>query len=161
MGDDAQGLQEVRLKRLPAQLALVVRTRGTTDTSMERMWEAWTALTRHIEATGAQVVGPPFEYYPELIEGEYPFVVGVPVAEGAAPGNEVILEELPSVEAATLLYKGPYDAMLPSWERLKEWVAAHRRRPGGAPREVYLNDPNEVEEDELLTELVIPLVETF
>jgi effector-binding domain-containing protein len=40
-------------------------------------------------------------------------------------------------------------------------VTAHRRRPGGAPREVYLNDPNEVEATELLTQLVIPLVESF
>jgi effector-binding domain-containing protein len=155
---------EIELKQLPAQLALVVHTPpGTLDTSMERMWDAVAVLTRHIEATGAQVVGPAIEYYPEPLEGEYSFALGWPVAPGAVPGVDVALEELPAVEAVTLLVKGPYEGIWPAWERVKEWVTANRRRPldrrrpGGAPREVYHNDPREVEEAELLTELVLPL----
>ena len=156
---------EIELKQLPAQLALVVHTPpGTIDTSMERMWDAVAVLTRHIEATGAQVVGPWFEYYPEPLQGEYSFALGLPVAPGAVPGVDVALEELPAVEAVTLLVKGPDEGIWPAWERVKEWVTANRRRPldrgqpGGAPREVYLNDPREVEEAELLTELALPLV---
>ncbi len=52
--------EDVQLKQLPAQLALVVRARATTGTIMQRMWDAYGALMRHAEATGAQFVGPPF-----------------------------------------------------------------------------------------------------
>lgn len=149
--------EDVQLKQLPAQLALVVRARATTGTIMQRMWDAFAALMRHAEATGAHSVGPPFALYPEPIEGEFAFAVCMPVGSGAVPGDGVGVEELPAVEAATLLHRGSYDALEQSWRRLMEWVTANRRRPSGAPREVYLSDPREAGEDELLTELVVPL----
>jgi effector-binding domain-containing protein len=148
---------DVQVRQLPAQLALVVRTRASTETIKERMGDAYGALMGHAGATGAQFVGPPFTLYPELIEGEFAFAVCMPVAAGAVPGDKVGVEELPAVEAATLLHRGPYDSMEPSWRRLNDWVTANGRRPSDALREVYLNDPRQVEENELLTELVVPL----
>jgi AraC family transcriptional regulator len=148
---------DIHVRRLPAQLALVAHARATTETIKERMYDAYGAVMRHVAATGAEIIGPPFVLYPEPIEGEFAFAVGMPVAPGTAPGEEVGVEQLPAVEAATLVHKGSYDALEPSWRRLMDWVPAHGRRPGGAPREVYLNDPGEVEESELLTELVVPL----
>ena len=65
----------------------------------------------------------------------------MPVAPGAVAGDGVELEELPAVEAATLLYKGPYDGMEPSWRSLMEWVGTSGRQPGGPMREIYLSDP--------------------
>ena len=88
---------------------------------------------------------------------EVTFLVGMPVAPGAVAGDGVELEELPAVEAATLLYKGPYDAMKASWRRLMDWVAASGRQPGGPMRETYLSDPETVAPDDLLTELAVPL----
>lgn len=76
---------------------------------------------------------------------------GRPVAAGAA----VELQELPAVEAATLVYRGPYDGMEPSWRHLMEWVGRSGRQPGGPMREVYLSDPDTVASQDLLTELVV------
>jgi AraC family transcriptional regulator len=149
--------EEVEVRSLPAQRALVVHARATTDTIKERMFDAYGAVMRHVADTGAEVVGPPFVLYPEPIEGEFALAVGMPVAPGTAPGEDVAVEEFPAVEAATLLRKGSYEALEPSWRRLMDWLPAHGRRLGGAPREVYLNDPGQAEEGERLTELVMPL----
>jgi effector-binding domain-containing protein len=148
---------EVEIKQVPAQLALVVRTSVTLTTIAERMGAAFDTLMRHARETGAQFVGPPAVLYPEMPNGEFPIAVCMPVAPGAAAGDDVALEELPAIEAATLLYQGPYDKMEPSWQRLLEWVGAAGRRPAGPLREVYLSDPDEVEAQDLLTELVVPL----
>lgn len=150
--------QEVEVKKVPAQRALVVRASVSLETIKERMGAAFDTLMRHARETGAQFVGPPFVLYPETPAGDFPIAVCMPVAPGAVAGDEVAVEELPAVEAATLLYQGPYDGMEPSWRRLMEWVGASGRRPAGPVREIYLSDPDQVGEEELLTELVVPLV---
>lgn len=37
------------------------------------------------------------------------------------------------------------------------WIAGHGHPPAGPPRERYLNDPDEVPPDELLTEVQWPV----
>ena len=148
---------DIVVKHLPAQLALVVSKRVKMDEVAQGMGEAFETLMRHAGATGTQLAGPPFSLYPEMPGEEFTFLVGMPVAPGAVAGDDVALEELPAVEAATLLYKGPYDGMEPSWRRLMEWTATGGRHPGGPLREIYLSDPDTVAPEDLLTELVVPL----
>jgi effector-binding domain-containing protein len=112
---------------------------------------------RHAGATGATFAGPPFCLYPEMPADEFTFLVCMPVAPGAVGGDDVKLDELPAAEAATLLYRGPYDGMEPSWRRLMDWVGASGRQPWGALREIYLSDPDTTAPEDLLTELVVPL----
>ena len=149
--------EEIQVEQLPAQLALVVRTRVKMTEVAQGMGEAFGTLMRHAGMTGAQFAGPPFSLYPEMPAEEFTFMVCMPVAPGAVGGDGVELAELPAVEAATLLYKGPYAGMEPSWRRLLDWVGATGRRPAGPLREIYLSDPGQVEASDLLTRLVVPL----
>ncbi len=148
---------EIQIKQIPAQLALVVSTRVRMTEIAAGMGRAFDALMRHAMSTGAQFAGPPFTLYPEMPAEEFTFLVCMPVTPGAVAGEGVDLQELPATEAATLLYRGPYDAMEPAWGRLMQWIGASGRQPGGPMREVYLNDPDAVGPDDLLTELVVPL----
>jgi effector-binding domain-containing protein len=148
---------EILIKNVPSQLALVVTKRVPMAEIGAGMGEAFHALMRHAEATGARFVGPPTTLYPEMPQEEVTFLVCMPVAPGAVAGEGVDLQELPAVEAATLLYTGPYEGMGPSWERLMTWLGTSGRQAGGPMREVYLNDPDTVAPADLLTELVVPL----
>ena len=148
---------DVSIKHLEAQLALVVRQRAKMSEVAAAMGEAFDKLMRHAGASGARFCGPPFTLYPEMPGAECTFLVCMPVAPGAVAGEGVELQELPAVEAATLLYKGPYDGMEPSWRGLLEWVGKSGRQPGGPMREIYLSDPDACAPEELLTELVLPL----
>lgn len=148
---------DIQIKSLPGVLALVAHSSADAGTVKERMGEAFGVLMRHAGATGARFAGPPFTQYEEPVEGEFAFAVCMPVAPGAVPGDGVELEKMPAAEGATLLYKGPYDGMEASWRELLAWVTENDRQPGGPLREVYLNDPGQVAESELLTEMVVPL----
>jgi effector-binding domain-containing protein len=134
-----------------------VRKRVKMGEVAQGMGEAFGALMGHAGTTGAQFTGPPFSLYPEMPGEEFTFFVYMPVAPGAVAVAGVELEELPAVEAATLLYKGPYDGMEPAWRTLMEWVGANERQPSGPLREIYLSDPETVAPQDLLTELVVPL----
>ena len=105
---------DIVVKQLPAQLALVVSKRVKMDDVAQGMGEAFQTLMRHAGATGARFTGPPFSLYPEMPAAEFTFMVCMPVAPGAAAGDDVALEELPAIEAATLLYRGPHDGSMPS-----------------------------------------------
>ena len=148
---------DIQIKTLPAVLALVVSSSADIGTVKERMGKAFDVLMRHVATTGARIAGPPFTQYQEPVEAQFAFAVCIPVAPGATSGQGVELEDLPAVEAASLLYSGPYDAMDASWHRLLAWVAENGRRPGGALREVYLNDPAQTAAADLLTELLVPI----
>lgn len=149
--------EEIVVKQMPAQLALMVSTRVNMDEVGEGMGKAFATLMRHADATGARLTGPPFALYPEMPAEEFTFLACMPVAPGAIASEEVRLQELPAGEAATLLHRGPYEDVGSSWGRLTEWVDASGRRPGGPVREVYLSDPQTVAPEDLLTELVVPL----
>jgi effector-binding domain-containing protein len=148
---------DIQVKRLPAVLALVASSSADAGTVKERMGEAFGVLMQHVGTTGARIIGPPFTQYQEPVGAQFAFAVCMPVAPGAVPGDGVGVEELPAVEAASFLYTGPYDAMEASWRGLLAWVAENGRQLGGPLREVYLNDPTQVAESDLLTEMLVPL----
>ncbi len=60
-------------------------------------------------------------------------------------------------KCVTLIYKGPYAGLHEAWSRIGAWAEEREFSIAGPPRELYLNDPSAVPEDELLTELQIPV----
>ena len=148
---------EVKLKDVPAQLALTVRKRVTMATIALAMGEAFGAIMAHVEAGEAQYAGPPFALYPGEIADEFDVVICMPVAPGATAGPGVDLEEVPGGTVACTMHKGPYSGVGEAYGALQAWMAANGKRPGGPPREVYLNEPGAVPDAELLTEVDWPI----
>ena len=79
-------------------------------------------------------------------------------------GGLVVPEGLEAValaggEHAVLTYKGPYASIKVAYDYLfGKWLPGSGREPADAPcYEVYLNDPVEVAEEDLLTEICLPL----
>jgi DNA-binding transcriptional MerR regulator/effector-binding domain-containing protein len=62
-------------------------------------------------------------------------------AEGNLNGLEVI--DLPAVRAATLVYHGPIDQVLPAWQALARWIDDNGYRSSEPARELYLDCPDD------------------
>ena len=62
-------------------------------------------------------------------------------AEGNLNGLEVI--DLPAVRAATLVYRGPIDQVLPAWQALARWIDDNGYRSSEPARELYLDCPDD------------------
>lgn len=65
--------------------------------------------------------------------------------------------ELPGGKFATITHQGPYKETTKAYEKLFAWIKENGHQVKGPTREVYLNDPREVSEDELLTEIQAPI----
>lgn len=150
-------MDEVVVKDVPDQLALTVKKRVSLATVGEGMQEAFGAIMAQAGASGAQFTGPPFCLYPGEMADEFDVVVCLPVAPGAAAGGGVDLETVPGGRAASTVHHGPYTALGETYGALQAWMAANGHTPCGAPREVYLNDPQTVPPGELLTEIDWPV----
>jgi effector-binding domain-containing protein len=58
---------------------------------------------------------------------------------------------------AKIVHKRPHQECEPTYEKLFAWIEESGRRLVGPTREVYLNGPQEVPPEELLTEVYAPI----
>jgi len=73
--------------------------------------------------------------------------------------NDPAIKErtLPAVQVVSAIYKGPYDGVEVGYSRLFEYMTQHGLEIAGGSRSLYINDPEKVPEEELLTEVQIPV----
>ena len=148
---------EISEKDVALQLALTRRESVTMKTIGSGMEAGFRTLGEHVSATGADTVGPPFVFSPDFGKDEFDLIICMPVASGAVAGEGVAIEEIPGGHVVFTTHKGPYTEVPKAYEALFKWVEENGRKPAGAAREVYLNDPKDVPESELLVEIAIPL----
>jgi effector-binding domain-containing protein len=148
---------EITEKEIDPQLALTQRTPVTMETIGDRIGGAFHVLVEHAAKTDAQWAGPPFILYPEVCDGEFEIFVCMPVIPGATAGERVALEEIPGGPVASTVHVGPYNEIGKAYTALLKWMTDHGRQPAGMMREIYLNDPDAVPAEELLTEIDWPV----
>jgi len=83
--------------------------------------------------------------------------IAMPVSKKIKAAGEIKYYELPGGKMAKIVYKGPYAKCAPAYEKLFTWIGKNKKRIAGPTREVYLNDPREVSEADLLTEIYAPI----
>ncbi len=85
--------------------------------------------------------------------------------EVAIPTTSRVVVDDPSVEVknlkprkvASLIHKGPYDNIAAGYEAILSYVKENDYEITGPMIDLYLNDPNSVEPEELMTGIQIPI----
>lgn len=113
-------------------------------------------LFRRLATAGVQPAGPAIAYYepgpadaPEgsvavhaavQVAGQAGVQAGAQVGVGPDAGHGFDVVDLPGVErAATVVHRGPMDAILPTAQTLARWIEANGYRATGYARELYLD----------------------
>ena len=149
---------EIGEREIGPVLALTHRALVTMETIADGIGDAFRVLVEHAATHGVRWAGPPFVLYPEECEGEFEIAVCMPVAEGAVGGEAAAVEDIAGGLCVSTVHAGPYTGIGEAYAALQRWMDAHGRRPAGPVREVYLNDPDAVPPEELLTEIDWPVV---
>lgn len=103
-------------------------------------------------------VGPPFALYHSW-EGEVmDMEVGFPIAGKGMEVGRVRTIKLPAVRAAVATHVGPYDRLTDTYHLMMEWMKANGHAPATFMWEEYLNSPQEVPPDRLVTRLYWPFL---
>jgi effector-binding domain-containing protein len=115
---------------------------------------------------GFQIVGPPMYICHETSaeeamkadkEGNADVEVVVPIIQRGEETDEITCYELPAAKMAKIVHKGPYQEETATYLKLFAWLDENNKSIVGPMREIYLNDPHEVPEEELLVEIYAPI----
>jgi effector-binding domain-containing protein len=129
---------------------------------VEEMGEIIGELAGWIIQKGLKITQPPFVVYytspmevpPERMQYE----VGIPF-QGNTNGDErVKIKIMPKHKILSAIHKGSYAEIGSVYAEMMQYLIESGYEMIGAPREVYINFPDEVPDNELLTEITFPVV---
>jgi effector-binding domain-containing protein len=107
-----------------------------------------------------KVSGPVMSIYPcdDCDETGGTVEIALPVTGSVTISNEeIVLKTLPAVRALTVIHKGPHHNLGMAHKQIYDYINEKKQNICGSPRELYLNDPAETPEEELLTEIQYPV----
>lgn len=153
------GIVKIEIRDVAGQDYLGKRFTSALESVGGDVQAAMRELYQRIESAGSAPSGPPFLITSQPDRGSMSLEAGAPCAPVPEPAGGQHRGRLEPGKAAVALYRGPYDKIGPVYGAIFEWSARQGRRPAGAPREVYLNGPDEVASAaDYLTEVVLPVV---
>ena len=150
---------DVQIAEEPAQKVLATRKHTSLSHISDAMAAGFGALMGTIGSESVAPSGPPLIVYHDVIdeETEGDIEVCVPVTGTIASPGEVYIRELEGGPMAATVHHGPYDQIAPAYQTITAWISDHGHEMAGPPREIYLNDPQIVAPEDLLTRIEFPI----
>ena len=150
---------DVNVKTVSDQEVASLKIDTSLDTIGAQIGEGFATLMHVLGGEGMMPNGAPFIVYHDVIDEDTPGMVELcaPVPRPIAGNGEVRPVVMPGGPVATTIHKGRYSEVGPAYHALSTWITDHGHTFAGPPREIYLNDPTQVSEDEQLTEVAWPI----
>lgn len=147
-------IEIVNTKETPA---IAIREKVNVSEIPAVMGRMYGELFPHL-GKDVQCAGPPFALYHSW-EGEVmDMEVGFPIAGKGIEAGNVRTIKLPAVRAAMAVHIGPYDRLTDTYNIMMEWMKVNGHTPASFMWEEYLNSPQEVAPDKLMTRLYWPIL---
>ncbi len=157
-----ENMEEINIVDVKPQLVAGIKKIG----SYKLIAELLPKLYEYVASNGAQFTGAPVfvchEVTAEKVKeadknGTANVEVAAPIANKIPETDEIACYTLPGGKMAKTVHKGPYQDCEQTYEKLVKWLDENGKKITGPIREVYLNDPREVGEEETLTEIYAPI----
>jgi effector-binding domain-containing protein len=123
---------------------------------------AWLGVTygriaQCLSAAGRRPAGPPFARYHRHDNGRFDVTAGFPVDEKFTGDGDVVSEWMPGGRVAVVQHHGSYEAMVPAYRTLAQWLIDHHAVALSDPYEVYRSGPGDSPDPAAqLTDIVQP-----
>ena len=159
---------EAEIKELPDKKVLTVTRKGLEDNNFNKAAaQAFSVLTRFISANRAwsaidgNCIGICPDDGVELHPEDSRYIAGYFLKEDGDVWvrGEVELIVLPGGRVAVFTHKGPYETLWQTWNKIyRDWLPGSGEKLRDAyPYEVYVKERGKVPEEELITEIYIPI----
>jgi len=148
---------DIELKDLPSQTVLCIRTRTSVEKLPQIIGESYMKIANYLQDLREQTAGVPYTAYYNMDMQDLDVEMGFPVSKPLPEKEEIKSREIPAGRAITVMFKGPYSDMEPTYNEIMRWMEEKGHNWTGISYEYYYNSPQEVPESELLTQIVIPV----
>lgn len=148
---------DVKLINTKAQPSLSIREKVKYEDIPTAMGRMYGELVVHMQKNKVQMIGPPFAYYHSWSNGEVDVECGFPVTASSKEDGRIRTFTLPEVRAVTSMHIGPYQTIMETYTKAENWIRSHGYEPADHMWETYLNSPQEVPPEKLMTEIFWPI----
>ncbi|MEI2704302.1 MAG: MerR family transcriptional regulator [Ilumatobacteraceae bacterium] len=154
---------DVTIKDIPTHAVASVTVHTSLATIGDAIAKGFGAVVGAISAARVAPAGAPFIVYHQVIDedtdGNIEICVPVPASTGERVGGpgDVVWKQVPGGPVAATTHRGPYAEIGPAYHTVTGWIHDHGHTITAPPREVYLNDPQLVAPEDLLTEVQFPI----
>jgi effector-binding domain-containing protein len=98
-------------------------------------------------------------YDGEFKESDVDVEICVPVKKSIPGSDKVKVYELPAIEAASIIHKGPYESISEAYGALMAWIENSGCQVAGPSRELYLTSPYDTDDaSKYVTEVQFPVL---
>ena len=155
-------MSEPLVKEVPETRVISKRDKGPIGETIGRLIGELMGVihTPENQANFVKIVGPFMTLYHDLEykEQDADLEVAVPITGKVTLSDpSVEVKNLPGRRVASLVHKGSYETIGPAYAKLYDYVVRSGLELSGPMMDVYLNDPNTVEPNEILTEIQAPV----
>jgi len=148
---------EVELKKTKQMQAATISHVGPYG-EVGKLYEE---IARWLRQKQLKIKGPPFGWFydnpEEVPANRLRSTIGFPFEGAAKPEGKIKIMSIPAQEVLCIRHKGPYREVGSAYATLFRYASEKGCIPKGCPMEIYLNDPSKVPENELLTEIQLPV----
>jgi effector-binding domain-containing protein/uncharacterized protein YndB with AHSA1/START domain len=147
---------EVEILEVEPQTILYVESVSSQapDNIAEALADAYRELTTFIAENELQMSAQPMAISRAWDESGYSFDAAIPVvAANVPPTGNVKIGESPSGKVLRVIHRGPYDQMMPTYEKTSAYMGAHGLEDAGISWEQYISDPGITPTEELVTHI--------
>ncbi|MBX5327143.1 MAG: GyrI-like domain-containing protein [Candidatus Bathyarchaeia archaeon] len=148
---------EIKLKKNESFQAAIIKHVGPYSDA----GRLYNEIAKWITQKQLCITGPPFGWFydnPEEVPAQkLRSEVGFPFEAEAKPEGRIEIKKIPVQEVLYTTHRGPYREVGPAYSALFQYARKHGYVLKGCPIEIYLNDPATVPENELLTEIQLPV----
>jgi effector-binding domain-containing protein len=150
---------EIEITESTPQTVAAVRVRTNLRQIADDIAAGFAQLMQGLSRFDRTPSGAPLIIYHDMIdkESEGDLEICAPVAKSFEGDAGVYSRQLEGGTVATTLHHGPYEELGQAYQTLTGWIASSGYEIGGPPREIYLNDPQIVAPEELLTRVEWPV----
>jgi effector-binding domain-containing protein len=154
-------MAKIEEKMADEMRAACIFHKGAVAAIADDMGQILREVIEWVMKRGLQMAGPPFAVYyssqEDMARGEMQFDVGIPFIGDAQGEGKIQIKTFPAQEVLSAIHKGPYSQIAPVYAALMEYAAQNDYEVTGAPMELYLTNPMEVAESDVLTEVRFPI----
>lgn len=158
-----RAMEEITTVDVPPQQVVGITRTGTYRLIPELLQEIYGFIVAHsLTITGM----PTFichETSPEAVmaaneQGTAVVEVAWPVSGAVRGSGGITAYELPGGKMVRTMHRGPYETCEPTYLALFAFIADRELRIAGPIREIYPNNPHEVAPEDILMEIMVPVL---
>lgn len=149
---------DVKEKRIKETYVAYIPHHGSYDKIPEYIEEIKQWINEKGLKTNGQAYGTYLNSPEDVAEEDLQYEIGFFFEGNAMPEGKIGIKEMPEHTVLTALHQGPYTQVGPIIHGLAKYAVENGYDVVGPITEVYLNDPAQVPEGELLTEVQLPVI---